>query len=108
MPGVSFGSGAPCEDGTQRPGGCMEIGIDSFAIAFPAGKTGTPAAASEHLHHLIEQIELADQVGLDIYGVGEHHRQEFLDSAPTIIMGVAAARHPPIPPASAPPLPKAA
>jgi probable LLM family oxidoreductase len=70
----------------------MEIGIDSFAIAFPAGKTGTPAAASEHLHHLIEQIELADQVGLDIYGVGEHHRQEFLDSAPTIIMGVAVAR----------------
>jgi len=52
------------------------------------GKDRTPAAASEHLHHLIEQIELADQVGLDIYGVGEHHRQEFLDSAPTIIMGV--------------------
>ena len=47
---------------------------------------------SERLRRLVEQIELADQVGLDVFGVGEHHRREFLDSAPTVILGAAAAR----------------
>jgi probable LLM family oxidoreductase len=44
------------------------------------------------LQRLVEQIERADQVGLDVFGVGEHHRREFLDSAPTVILGAAAAR----------------
>ena len=47
---------------------------------------------SERLRNLVEEIELADQAGLDIFGVGEHHREEFLDSAPTIILAAAAGR----------------
>jgi probable LLM family oxidoreductase len=68
----------------------MQIGIDSFAAAFDEG---SPAVdASERLRNLVEQIEHADQVGLDAFGVGEHHRREFLDSAPAVILGAAAAR----------------
>ena len=49
-------------------------------------------SSSERLQRLIEQIEYADKIGLDVFGVGEHHRQGFLDSAPTVILGAAAAR----------------
>jgi probable LLM family oxidoreductase len=65
----------------------MEIGIDSFAMMQP-----TQADGVESLNQLIEKIEHADQVGLDVFGVGEHHRKDFLDSAPQIILGAAAAR----------------
>jgi alkanesulfonate monooxygenase SsuD/methylene tetrahydromethanopterin reductase-like flavin-dependent oxidoreductase (luciferase family) len=44
------------------------------------------------MQNLLEEIELADQVGLDVFGIGEHHRAEFLDSAPVVILGAAAAR----------------
>jgi alkanesulfonate monooxygenase SsuD/methylene tetrahydromethanopterin reductase-like flavin-dependent oxidoreductase (luciferase family) len=44
------------------------------------------------MHHLLEEIEFADQVGLDVFGIGEHHRAEFLDSAPVVILSAAAAR----------------
>src|SRR6202050_5923073 len=44
------------------------------------------------MRHLLEEIELADQVGLDVFGIGEHHRTEFLDSAPVVILAAAAAR----------------
>ena len=44
------------------------------------------------LHQLLERIELADQVGLDVFGIGEHHRKEFLDAAPVVILAAAAAR----------------
>jgi alkanesulfonate monooxygenase SsuD/methylene tetrahydromethanopterin reductase-like flavin-dependent oxidoreductase (luciferase family) len=47
---------------------------------------------SERLQDLVKQIERADQVGLDVFGIGEHHRRDFLDSAPAIILGAAAAR----------------
>ena len=52
----------------------------------------TPASrsASERLRRLVEQIERADQLGLNVFGVGEHHRREFLDSAPVVILGAAA------------------
>jgi alkanesulfonate monooxygenase SsuD/methylene tetrahydromethanopterin reductase-like flavin-dependent oxidoreductase (luciferase family) len=67
----------------------MQIGIDSFA----AGHEYTGASsASESLRHLIERIEHAEQAGLDVFGIGEHHRREFLDSAPTVILAAAAAR----------------
>ena len=49
-------------------------------------------SAEQRLADLIEEIELADQVGLDVFGIGEHHRKEFLDSAPTVILAAAAAR----------------
>src|SRR2546422_3331424 len=68
----------------------MEIGIDSFAAAFT--EDSRTVSASERLRNLIEQIERADQVGLDSFGIGEHHRREFLDSAPAVILGAAAGR----------------
>jgi len=68
----------------------MQIGIDSFAAAFDEGTS--VVSPSERLRNLVEQIELADQVGLDSFGIGEHHRAEFLDSAPVVILGAAAAR----------------
>ena len=68
----------------------MQIGIDSFAAAFD--DTTLALSESDRLRDLIEQIEHADQVGLDSFGIGEHHRKELLDSAPTVILGAAAAR----------------
>ncbi|MCU1237508.1 MAG: luciferase family protein [Candidatus Solibacter sp.] len=69
----------------------MQIGIDSFAAYF-LDQSGLPITASQRLRELVEEIEHADQVGLDAFGIGEHHRREFLDSAPTVILGAAAAR----------------
>src|SRR5881397_2454254 len=68
----------------------MQVGIDSFAAAFDDG--GLATSQSERLRNLVEQIERADQVGLDVYGIGEHHRKEYLDSAPPIILAAAATR----------------
>ena len=69
----------------------MEIGVDSFVAATvdAAGRAVDPA---RHLSDLLEAITLADEVGLDVFGIGEHHRREFLDSAPTVILAAAAAR----------------
>ena len=53
---------------------------------------GLSVSPSERLRKLVEQIEYADQIGLDVFGVGEHHRREFLDSAPTVVLAAAAAR----------------
>src|SRR6266481_5364953 len=68
----------------------MQIGIDSFAAAFTEDSLGV--SASDRLLNLIEEIVLADKVGLDSFGIGEHHRREFLDSAPPVILAAAAAR----------------
>jgi probable LLM family oxidoreductase len=70
----------------------MQIGLDSFAAAVPDPATGVTPDAAERLAHLLEEIELADQVGLDVFGLGEHHRPEYLDSAPAIILAAAASR----------------
>jgi len=68
----------------------MEVGVDSFAAALDdTGVVGTP---TDRMRDLLEQIERADQVGLDVFGVGEHHRKEFLDSAPAVILAAAASR----------------
>src|SRR5438094_6586362 len=68
----------------------MQIGIDSFALAYDDAQVGlTP---TDHMRNLIDQIAYADEVGLDVFGVGEHHRKEFLDEAPAVILGAAAAR----------------
>jgi probable LLM family oxidoreductase len=67
----------------------MEIGIDSFASAM----YGSNALSSvDAMEQLLERISLADEAGLDIYGIGEHHKKEFLDSAPAVILAAAAAR----------------
>src|SRR5207253_7207531 len=68
----------------------MQIGIDSFAAAFT--EDSLSISASDRLQNLIEEIALADKVGLDSFGIGEHHRREFLDSAPPVILAAAAAR----------------
>src|ERR1044071_4792721 len=67
----------------------MQVGIDSFAAWDDSGSSSSP---SQRLRKLVEQIEYADKIGLDLFGIGEHHRKEFLDSAPTVILAAAAAR----------------
>jgi probable LLM family oxidoreductase len=68
----------------------MQIGIDSFAAAYDDASLAVNP--SDRLRNLVEQIEYADQVGLDVFGIGEHHRRDYLDSAPAVILGAAAAR----------------
>ena len=63
----------------------MQIGIDGFAAAISDPATGLTLSPVERMHHLLEEIELADKVGLDVFGIGEHHRAEFLDSAPALV-----------------------
>src|SRR6204780_5130640 len=70
----------------------MQTGIDSFAAAISDPATGLNLTPVERMHHLLEEIELADRVGLDVFGIGEHHRAEFLDSAPVVILAAAAPR----------------
>jgi probable LLM family oxidoreductase len=68
----------------------MQVGIDSFAAAYT--ETSQKISASERLLNLVEEIEHADQAGLDVFGIGEHHRREYLDSAPPMILAAAATR----------------
>jgi probable LLM family oxidoreductase len=70
----------------------VEIGVDSFIAARRDPGSGHVGKASEALREFISRIEYADEVGLDVFGVGEHHREEFLDSAPAIVLAAAAAR----------------
>lgn len=68
----------------------MEIGIDSFAAAKFSNDVATTNA--DAIANLLERIEHADKMGLDVFGIGEHHRKEFLDAAPTVILAAAASR----------------
>jgi len=70
----------------------MQLGVDSFAAAPRGDDTGTAVGGAEAMRHLLDRIERADEVGLDVFGIGEHHRKEFLDSAPAVILAAAAAR----------------
>ena len=70
----------------------MEVGIDSFAALQSGSEEGNKINAPDALSLLLERIEWADRVGLDVFGIGEHHRKEFLDSAPIVILAAAAAR----------------
>lgn len=70
----------------------MEIGIDSFVATIPNPATGRTVPAADRMEALLAEVETADRVGLDIFGVGEHHRKEFLDAAPGVILAAAAAR----------------
>src|SRR5213083_1618527 len=70
----------------------MELGIYSFGEATPDPETGRTISAHERVRRLLEEIELADKVGLDVYGLGEHHRPEFVVSAPAVVLAAAAAR----------------
>ena len=68
----------------------MEIGIDSFAAVLPG--VGQPLTPVERVANLLEEVEVADRAGLDTFGIGEHHRPEFLDAAPAVLLAAAAAR----------------
>src|SRR6201988_3457515 len=70
----------------------MQIGVDSFVASILDPATGLSLKPVERMQNLLEEIEFADLVGLDVFGVGEHHRQEFLDSAPAVILAAAATR----------------
>src|SRR6267142_1374603 len=70
----------------------MQIGVDSFAAAISDPVSGLTIRPVQRIQNLLEEIELADNVGLDVFGIGEHHRREFLDSAPVVILAAAAAR----------------
>jgi probable LLM family oxidoreductase len=69
----------------------MEIGVDSFA-ALMSGNNTKKINDADAMALLLERIEYADQEGLDVFGIGEHHRKGFLDSAPSLILAAAAAR----------------
>lgn len=70
----------------------MEIGIDSFAAILPDPVTGRAPSPAARMAALLDEVETADRVGLDVFGIGEHHRKEFLDAAPAVILSAAAAR----------------
>src|SRR6266849_1382380 len=84
----------PCVDQSRRPLGVtlMQIGIDSFAASIADPLTGQTLTPAERLRDLLDEIQFADEVGLDVFGIGEHHRAEFLDSAPPVILAAAATR----------------
>jgi alkanesulfonate monooxygenase SsuD/methylene tetrahydromethanopterin reductase-like flavin-dependent oxidoreductase (luciferase family) len=67
----------------------MEIGIDSFASAMYGSNS---LSSVEAMEQLLQRIAFADEVGLDVFGIGEHHKKEFLDSATVVILSAAAAR----------------
>ena len=70
----------------------MEIGVDSFGAVISDPATGLAISPVQRMDNLLDEIILAEQVGLDVFGIGEHHRSEFVDSAPVVILGAAAAR----------------
>lgn len=70
----------------------MQIGVDSFGAVISDPVTGVILSPVERTDNLLEEIVLADRVGLDVFGIGEHHRSEFVDSAPAVILAAAATR----------------
>ena len=70
----------------------MELGIYTFGVTGRDPRTGEQLTAQERMRNLLEEIELADEVGLDVFGVGEHHRPDFVVSSPQVVLAAAAAR----------------
>src|SRR5438874_5208485 len=68
----------------------MQTGIDSFAAAYD--DKSLALSPSDRIRDLVSEIEYADQAGLDVFGIGEHHRKDYLDSAPAVILAAAASR----------------
>ncbi len=69
----------------------MEIGISTFLETTPDPVTGEVISHAERLRNAVEEIVLADQVGLDVYGIGEHHRPDYAGAAPAVVLAAAAA-----------------
>jgi probable LLM family oxidoreductase len=70
----------------------MQVGIDSFVSVVPDDSGADAISPVQRINNLLDEISHADQAGLDTFGIGEHHRPEFLDSAPAVILAAAAAR----------------
>lgn len=70
----------------------MEIGITSFVETKPDVQTGEVISHAQRLREVVEEIILADQVGLDVFGVGEHHRKDYSASSPAVVLSAAAAQ----------------
>ena len=70
----------------------IELGVYTFAERTPDPATGRTVGAGERLRDLMEEIALADELGLDVFGVGEHHRPEYAVSSPAVVLGAAAER----------------
>lgn len=70
----------------------MEIGLDSFIAVQADPLTGETPTPAQRMHDLLEEVVAADEAGLDAFGIGEHHREEFLDASPATILAAAAAR----------------
>ncbi|MDB6155270.1 MAG: luciferase family protein, partial [Chthoniobacteraceae bacterium] len=88
LPANGLSQAEPAKPGSEDR--TMQIGVDSFAAR--STDDGSVVTPSNRLRELIERIEHADRVGLDVFGVGEHHRSDYLDSAPAVILAAAAAR----------------
>lgn len=76
----------------QLRGSQLEIGVYDFGEIFPDPSTGVPIGVEERFRNLIDQAELADQVGLDVFGLGEHHRADFPISSPAVVLAAMAER----------------
>ncbi len=70
----------------------MEFGIYSFVDHGPDPRTGDTIPQQQRYANILEEIELADRLGLDVYGIGEHHREDFIASAPSVLLAAAASR----------------
>ncbi|MBU8878522.1 LLM class flavin-dependent oxidoreductase [Bacillus sp. FJAT-29790] len=70
----------------------MEIGISTFVETTPDVETGEVISHAQRIREVVEEITLADQVGLDVFGVGEHHREDFAASSPAVILAAAASQ----------------
>ncbi|RSK29130.1 LLM class flavin-dependent oxidoreductase [Bacillus sp. HMF5848] len=70
----------------------MEIGISTFVETTPDPQTGEVISHAERIREVVEEIILADQVGLDVFGVGEHHREDFAASSPAVVLAAAASQ----------------
>lgn len=70
----------------------FEIGVSSFADTMTDPQTGATISSEQRIANLMEEIEVADQVGLDVFGIGEHHRPDFAASTPAVLLAAAAMR----------------
>ena len=70
----------------------MEIGLFTFAELYPDPQTGETISAEQRMRNLLEEVELADHLGLDVFGVGEHHRPDLIVSSPAVVLAAAAQR----------------
>ncbi|HYY03012.1 MAG TPA: LLM class flavin-dependent oxidoreductase [Gaiellaceae bacterium] len=67
----------------------MELGIYTFGELTPDPVTGEQLTPTERMRDLLEEIELANDLGLDVFGVGEHHRPDYVVSSPAVVLGAA-------------------